>query len=135
MGGRPLPLELRERVMEAWDNGEGTAKELAERFKISSNQIHKWNIRRKRTGSVAPGKQGGARDQTANRGVDAQGEKFLSLVLTELPDSTIPELMAAYEEERGVAVGKHAIRSALDRLGYRFKRGSFELQQPGERTS
>ena len=47
-------MDLRERIVEAYDNKEGSHQELAVRFKVSVPTIYRWLARRRDTGSIAP---------------------------------------------------------------------------------
>lgn len=57
---RPLSNDLRERVVAAVDGGE-SCRSVAVRFEVAVSSVVKWSQRRRRTGSVAPGKMGGHR--------------------------------------------------------------------------
>jgi transposase len=57
----PHPRALRERVIEAYNNGEGTYDELAGRFSVGRASVDSWIGLAKRTGSVEPKPMGGAR--------------------------------------------------------------------------
>ncbi len=39
---RPYSADLRERVLAAWEQGEGTAAELAHRFRVSKARVTHW---------------------------------------------------------------------------------------------
>ena len=56
--GRPISMDLRERAMARLDRGE-TVREVAATLAVAPSSVVKWNQRRRRTGSVAPGKMGG----------------------------------------------------------------------------
>lgn len=75
---------------------------------------------------------GGARRQ---RKVNAEGEKFIADVLAEVPDSSMDELAAAYEEEFGVSMHKSTTARTVGRMGYTRKRGVYALPRASEKTS
>jgi transposase len=56
--GRAISIDLRERAMARLDRGE-TVREVAAALAVAPSSVVKWNQRRRRTGSVAPGKMGG----------------------------------------------------------------------------
>jgi transposase len=56
--GRPISMDLRERAMARLDRGE-TVRQVAAALSVAPSSVVKWNQRRRRTGSVAPGKMGG----------------------------------------------------------------------------
>lgn len=126
----PYPLELRQRVMDAYDDGEGSIVEICERFRVSRNLIRDWDKLRKETGSLMPHRMGGARDHSAERVVDGAGDEFLRDLLRELPDTTALEAVAAYREQFDVEVHPEAMRRTFHRLGFRFKRGLSDRREP-----
>ncbi len=54
----PISMDLRERAMARLDRGE-TVRQVAAALSVAPSSVVKWNQRRRRTGSVAPGKTGG----------------------------------------------------------------------------
>jgi transposase len=127
--GRPYHKELRERAVDAYEDGEGTYQEIAERFAVGSASVIRWVARARYTGSVDPNPMGGARHPYK---IGENGLLFVKAVVTDVPDSTLPELVAAYEEEFGVRVGAETMRQALIRLGYSKKKPSGERRRPSD---
>ena len=116
----PLPKELRERVIAAWDNGEGTYEELAERFAVGRASVDRWIGLSRRTGSVEPLPMGGARHE---RKLDAAGEAYVAELLDLMPDSTLGELARAVEERFGVRMHERTMGRSVARMGLTRKRG------------
>lgn len=116
----PSPQELRQRVIAAYHNGEGSQRELAARFCLQKTTVYEWLRLERETGSVAARPMGGARHQ---RKVDGEGEAFLRQVLLDVPDSTIAELVSAYDGEFGVKMDERTLGRALARMGYTKKKG------------
>lgn len=114
------PVELRERVVAAYDDGEGTYEELAERFKVGRATVDRWISRARHTGSVAPKPMGGARHE---RKVQGEGEEFVRELLEQMPDSTRAELIDAYAEEFGVTMDETTMGRSVARMGFTRKRG------------
>lgn len=129
----PLPVDLRERVMEALDNGEGTLEELAERFSIRRNSILQWRRLRDETGSLRPRPMGGARPR--KKRVDAAGEAWLRDTLNAKPALTHKQLVALYHEQFGLELPVETMRSTVKRLGYTHKKGLSGRSTRGDRTS
>lgn len=117
---RAYPKELRERVVQAWEDGEGSFKILGKRFKVGEATVDRWVALKRETGSVEPRKAGGARRAYK---VDAVGEQFIRETLEALPDSTHPELCAAYLEVFDVVISPQTMSDTVRRLGYTRKRG------------
>ena len=116
----PYAQELRERVVKAWQEGELTQKEVAERFSVGQQTVVRWVARLRRTGSLDPGQMGGARRPYV---VDEDGAVVIRSLLDCVPDMTLPEVCSAYEEARGVRVSPQTMSDTVRRLGYTRKRG------------
>jgi transposase len=113
-------VELRERVVAAYDEGEGTYEELAERFMVGRATVDRWISRARATGSVEPSPMGGARHE---RKVTTEGEKFVRELLEAIPESTQRELADAYQEQFGVKLHRSTMGRSVERMGFTRKRG------------
>ena len=121
--GKPLSVDLRERVVAAVDGGLSRRK-AAERFGVSISSAIRWTSLRRRTGEVRPKRQGG--DKRSAR-IEAHGPLILSLVEARR-DITLVELLAALAERRiGAAVS--TLWRFFDRHGITLKK------RPGTRPS
>jgi transposase len=114
-------LDLRERVMKAYDEGHWSVGQLAERFKVGEWWIHKLKRQRQQEGSLAvrKGKVGQPRS--------LQGEQIEQLeeYVERHPDATLEEL----RERLGFRCTVVTIHHTLQRLGYRYKKNA-----TGQRT-
>jgi transposase len=110
----PYSMDLRERVVEAVDAGEGTRVEIAERFGVSDRWIRKLLQKRDETGSIEPRPHGGGR-QPAFQGRKLQ--KLQSLIDRQ-PDATLQEL----QERTGSQASLSAVSRTLRKLGYSRKK-------------
>jgi transposase len=85
----PYSMDLRKRVVRAWDAGMD-AESVAAKYEVSRAWVHRLVQRRRETGSIAP------RKQTKFRGrVLAGQEARLTALITAQPDATLAELRAA----------------------------------------
>jgi transposase len=112
---RPLSNDLRERVVAAVAAGD-SCRAVAARFGVAVSSVVKWSQRRRRTGSVSPGKMGGHCKPVLQPHRDFIVERIEQpshLTLHGLKD----ELAA-----RGVKVSHNAVWSFLRREGLRFKK-------------
>jgi len=112
---RPLSNDLRERVVAAVAAGD-SCRAVAARFGVAVSSVVKWSQRRRRTGSVSPGKMGGHCKPVLQPHRDfivERIEQTSHLTLHGLKD----ELAA-----RGVKVSHNAVWSFLRREGLRFKK-------------
>ena len=97
--GKPLSIDLRERVLASIDGGL-SCRQAAARFGVSASSAIRWRDRQRREGSAAPRPQGG--DQRSGR-IEAHAPVILSLV-EQTPDITLAELQARLHEH-GIAAG------------------------------
>ncbi len=114
------PPELRERVVEAYRNGEGTYDEIAARFCVGRASVSRWLALDRNTGSLATRPWGGARHPLK---VDPDGMLFIRDLLLLMPDSTLGELTHEYEEAFGVTMHERTMGRTLRRMGITRKRG------------
>ncbi len=114
-------LDLRERVMKAYDEGHWSVGQLAERFQVGEWWIHKLKRQRRTEGSlsVRKGKVGQPRS--------LQGEQIerLEHYVDAHPDATLEEIRERLEMNCTIVTIHHTLR----RLGYRYKKNA-----TGQRT-
>ncbi len=96
--GKPLSVDLRERVVSAVDAGLSRRK-AADRFGVSISSAIRWTSLRRRTGDVRAKPQGG--DMRSAR-IEAHAPLILGLVAAQ-GDITLVELRARLAEQ-GIAV-------------------------------
>ena len=65
---KPLPMELRERVLAAVEQERLSRHKAAERFAVSVSAVVAWMARYHKTGSVAPGQMGGHKPRALSGG-------------------------------------------------------------------
>lgn len=114
--GKPYSTDLRERVVAAIKGGMSTG-EAAKRFAISKAAAGEWARRERRTGSVAPAKQGKPRGLK----LDAHADFILSLI-EKRRDITLDEMVERLAEERSVKVVRTAVWTFLDRRNQTHKK-------------
>ncbi|RWM77502.1 MAG: transposase [Mesorhizobium sp.] len=113
---KPYSMDLRERAMARLEAGE-TSYEVAATLKVAVSSVIKWAARKRRLGSVAPGKMGGHRPYRISGGHRA-------FVLSEVErDShvTLHQLTAALAV-RGLHVHPASVGRFLHREGKSFKK-------------
>lgn len=114
------PVELRWRVVNAFNEGEGTYDAIGDQFKVGRASVVRWVALERATGDVVPKPMGGAR---TTRLIDTEGEEMIRSVLEDLPDATLEELVDLYEDERGIRVAVRTMGRCVARLGLTRKRG------------
>jgi len=106
---QPLSNDLRERILNAVDNREGSRTQLAARFCVDASTITRLLQLRRQTGSFDPRPHGGGATPT----LDHEALQRLRKLVEETPDGTLEAL----EQEMGVPGSIMIICRALQKLG------------------
>lgn len=105
-------LDLRIRIVEAHEHGEGSVRELAERFAVSPGTVQNYLNLKRATGRVEPRPPGGG---VAPLISEEDLPKVLQLV-EEQPDATTEELADELARKHAIAVSRPTMGRALQRL-------------------
>jgi transposase len=109
-----LSRDLRERIVTACDNGEGTRLDIAERYNVSLGMVKKLLQQRRRIGDIgALHANSGAKPK-----ITVKHERKLRRLVDKYPDKTLEELRDAL----GVSCTPQAIHYALERMGLPLKK-------------
>jgi transposase len=108
----PYSMDLRKRVMKAWD-ASGDADEIAATFAVSRAWVHRLAQRQRETGSIAPRPQMKFRSR-----VLAGQEERLKALVNARPDATLAELRDALPTTAALST----LWLEIDRLGLTFKK-------------
>ena len=106
-------LDLRKRVLRAWDSGLG-AEAVAAKYEVSRAWVHRLVQRRRETGTIEPRKQTKFRRRT----LSAQQEDRLVALITARPDATLAEL----QETLPTRAALSTIWRTLGRCGFTVKK-------------
>lgn len=109
-----LSYDLRERIVAAYDRGDGTRQQVADRYNVSLGMVKKLLQQRRRTGDI------GARHRFSGRKpkITPKHQERLKRLVRDRPDMTLEELRAAI----GVECTLPAIHYALRRMGLSLKK-------------
>ena len=108
----PYSMDLRKRVMKAWD-ASGDADEIAATFAVSRAWVHRLAQRQRETGSIAPRPHMKFR----SRVLAGQAERLKALINAR-PDATLAELRDALPTTAALST----LWLEIDRLGLTFKK-------------
>ncbi len=114
---KPYSIDLRKKVVAAYQNNEGSMRRLAKRFKVSFSFVANLIARVKQTGQVAPKPHGGGNLSS----VKVQGETFLSKLIENQPDLILEEIRDEYNEHFE-PVSRSTIDRTLTRLNLTRKK-------------
>ena len=111
---RTISLDLRERILAAYDNDEGTRADMARRFRVSLGLVKKLLQQRRRTGDLAPRHRYSGRKPL----IVATHRSQLRALLHKKNDLTLKELRGA----TGLQCSLQAINVVLGKLGLTYKK-------------
>jgi transposase len=111
---RTISLDLRERILAAYDHDEGTRDEVARRFRVSLGLVKKLLQQRRHTGDIAPRYRFSGRKPM----IVATHRSHLRALLVKKNDLTLKELRAA----TGLKCSLQAINVVLGKLGLTYKK-------------
>jgi transposase len=124
---KTIGIDLRQRIVDAYDRGEGTREEIAEHYGVSLGFVGKLLGQRRRTGDLAP------RHGNSGRNPKLVGthRRQLRALLAKQPDLTLVQLQAAL----GVDCTVQAIHYVLAAMGLTYKKRRSGPANRIERTS
>lgn len=114
---KPLSLDLRKRIVAAYEGGEGSHKQMALRFGVGTSTVERLLKQWRTTGSLEPKKQGGSQPI-----VSPEQQSQVDQWLDEEPDLTQEELSQRFTTETGRAVSPRTMGRLRARLGYTRKK-------------
>ncbi len=124
---KPYSMDLRERVLQAVDEGKRTKWEISLLFQVSPAWIRRLLQRRRETGSIAPKR----RDYSLGGKVNEELRQRLAELLRTDPDATLQEL----RESLGVSLSLATICRTLAKMGLPLKKSRFAQASRIGRTS
>ena len=113
-------MDLRKRVMAAYDSGKYTLKQVAERFEVTTRWIQQVRQRRKLEGSIAPHPQ----NQGRKPAFSGKLLEELNVFVKSHQDATLEEIQKHFSGK--VMCSLVAIHYTLKRLGWRYKKKHYE---------
>lgn len=131
--GEPHPIELRERVVKAYESGEGAYHVIAAMFSLGEATVKRWVWRHRDHGTVDPTPKGGGTPSSIT-------EADIEAMLQRLGDATAGELTVEFNRTRRGANRVHvsSMKRALHRHGYVLKKnaaGRWNVCAPTSRRS
>src|SRR5690349_14323602 len=110
--------DLRQRIVDAYKNGEGSVRELAGRFMVAYKTVQNYLNLVRETGSVTPLPHGGGPTPK----LDEAGVQQVRTIVEEKNDRTLDEIAEELAVRKTAHVGRTTVWRALDRLGLTRKK-------------
>jgi transposase len=118
--------DLREKVLQAYRNKEGSMMALSERFMVSLSFVFTLIKRFRQNGHINPKPHGGGRSSA----IDDEGCRYITELVRCNIDLTLEELCGRYEEKSGKKVSKSTMDRTLKKMNItRKKRRCLILQK------
>jgi transposase len=114
----PLSLDLRRRIIQAWEAEKVRVPELANRFAVGTATVKRLVRRFRVTGSVEPLPHGGGQRPK----IPAEKLPRVQRLLEANPDWSVEEITAAYNRQEGARVSRSTMVRAVARLGFTRKK-------------
>lgn len=109
-----LSIDLRERIVAAYDRGDGTRLQIAERFDVSLGMVKKLLQQRRKTGDIGPRHRYSGRKPK----ILPKHQRHLERLVCKHPDMTLEELRDAIHVECTL----QAVHYVLIGLGLSYKK-------------
>lgn len=117
--------DLRQKILETYENKEGSFKKVAERFKVNLNTVKRIVYRYRETGKVET-----YLHRVGRRGlIDESGKETLKRLIKKSPDMTLNEIQKAYKERHGVKPVLSVFHRILKELKLPYKKKSLFAKQ------
>ena len=126
-----ISLDLRKRLVAAYEAGEGTYLEIAQRFKVGEATVSRLLRRRRERGGVEPSPHAGGNPPH----IAASQYPELEKLVAEKPDRTVEELRSLWQARYGVDLSRSAMQRALLKAGLTWKKNASERRSKTARTS
>lgn len=142
--GKTISVDLRERAVTAYENGEATYQEIADRFCIGRTTLCDLVRLSRYAGTLEPLK---GRRPRSDRRVDEAGLARLGGLVAAMPDATLAELTDAYNADatmpispatlgravRGLALSRKKSPSGRSSGTHRASSSAASSSRPGQR--
>jgi transposase len=111
-------LDLRERVMAAYEQGQRSIAEVAEQFQVGQTFVKKMLRQKRERGTVAPLAHGGGRQPS----LTDKEHRLLRHRIKQQPDASLAELQEHLADRAGVTVSLPTIHRSLRTAGLSRKK-------------
>ncbi len=112
-------IDLRKRVISAYERGEGSIRQLACRYEISKNTVQAWLNRKRSTGIVTPLPATGGKISQ----LDGLEDRLDAMVKAH-PDYTLAQYCETWLAEQGVAVSQSTMCRWLQQRQFTLKKNT-----------
>ena len=123
-------LDLREKIVQAYIQGNTSIRKVAIRFAVSKNLVQKLVNQQRIEGTLQPKKRGKPQFSYLSN-----AESALRELVAENPDATLVELCELFAVKTGNWVSRSAMCRSLQKLGLNRKKKQSEVAKPLQKES
>jgi transposase len=116
----PYSMDLRTKILLAYQNKEGSQRQIAARFDVSSSFVRNLLRKYRETGEIAAKPQGGDRRSKLKE----QQQEMLKEIIAEKSDIYLHEIQSIVQERTGIKVSISSLAKTIIRLKLRRKKTS-----------
>ena len=117
---KPYSLDLRQKIVTAYDRGGISQRQLAQQFSVTKSFIQKLFKQRRETGSIAPK----VRTKQTPPKLNADHQAILAELVETNNDATLAELREQLHARTEVLVGITTVHNTLKKLGLTLKKNT-----------
>jgi transposase len=116
--GWAYSVDLRERVIAAFEVGDMTDEQVAALFKVGEATVHRWKRLKRETGALEPKPFGGGMPPR----VGTEHLELVCEIVRDQPDLTVQEVAWEFHRRTGQSVSRSAMGRTLLKLGLTRKK-------------
>lgn len=120
-GMKAYSTDLREKVMNAYNNREGSQRELAQRFSVSLSFVQSLLRRYRSSGTIEPKPYGGGQSAKLN----SEQIALVTLLVEEDNDAILVELCDRLQERAGVKISRATMGRITQKLNLTRKKKQY----------
>jgi transposase len=119
-----ISLDLRQRIVDSYEQGEGSIRDLAIRFKVCKNTVFSLIQQYRLTGTIAPKAVGGCKPKLNT----TENLPIIERILLENSDATLAELCKLFSAKTDQAISISSMFRLIRKLGWTRKKKQFMHQ-------
>jgi transposase len=125
---KPLSIDLRNRIVRAYETSDSTKQQIADRFDVSLAVVKKLISQWKKLGTIEPQYQAVGRKPAFNK----EQLQELDELVEQWCDMTLAEIQQYFKGR--VNCSHQAVANALERLGWGYKKNHYMRLSKTEKT-
>ena len=115
---KPYSLDLRQKIVESYENQEGSIRQLAKRYKVSPDCVRRLIKRYRLEGTIKPKSYTGGNQPM----LQSQHLEVLTILVEEVTDATLPQLAQRLEVKTNLRVSNSTISRGIKKLSLTRKK-------------